>query len=609
MLQSEKNDLIEKLFYSDPANKTNRLAGIKTRAQADYTDYAKEYNAILAEASKKAAGMNFTGIGDDNRYDFIARYKNSRKQDLKQFMGTQLELIKLADQELNTALKSTGSGGVGKTETDAERKARLQKEKEYQEYLEGLRRNAFARELSDLERELEIIQDNYARKKNLGNDYIVYAFQMADKENDIIDLKYAEEMRLAKKNGKSKEDVLNLEKIATNKYYTDKENAYKKHLETLDKIKYDNKNGVTDTGPIADQETYGAGVFVLDPKRMEEAVDAWKKYKDGLDKSGEALKKLKDMLREFYQQTEGEFFSEIGFDKTFQMFLQLDEAGKSTFDKLMEAAKGTKEEFAVAFIAIAESAKEAFNFISNTQQENYDAEYDRLERQKEDALRFAGENAAGRAEIERQYERKRQQIQRREAKAKKDQAVFGIAIDTARAVMAFLAQGNWGMAIAAGILGGIQLAAVSSKEIPNFWTGTDDAPEGVAWTQERGQEIITDKKGKVKDMGDNKGPRLTYLNKGDKVIKNRETLDILSFNRSYANLMDSTGISAPVVQVSSGITKDEYNAGVERLEKVISDKPSFQLIDDERGRRLYREYRGERTQLINDRQNIITRDV
>ena len=248
--------------------------------------------------------------------------------------------------------------------------------------------------------------------------------------------------------------------------------------------------------------------------------------------------------------------------------------------------------------------------MSNASQENFDGEYDRLERQKENALRFAGDSESGRAEIERQYERKRQQIARREAKAKKELALFNIAVDTAQAVVAFLAKGQWQMAIAAGVLGAIQLAVVSSKDIPQYWKGTDSAPEGIAWTQEKGQEIITDKSGKVKDMGDNKGPRLTYLKQGDKVIKNRETLDILSFNRSYANLMDSTGILAPVINIeSSGINSERFDEGISRLEKVIKDKPSFQLIDDERGRRLYREYRGERTQLMNDRQNIISRDV
>ena len=128
-------------------------------------------------------------------------------------------------------------------------------------------------------------------------------------------------------------------------------------------------------------------------------------------------------------------------------------------------------------------------------------------------------------------------------------------------------------------------------------------------SQEKGQEIIADKHGKIKDMGDNKGARLTFLKKGDQVLNNEDTLAQLNFNKNYDRVMSGNGILAPIVQVSNGITKDEYNSGVERLEKAISDKPSFQFIDDERGKRLYRDYKGQRTELINNRQDIKTYDV
>ena len=74
------------------------------------------------------------------------------------------------------------------------------------------------------------------------------------------------------------------------------------------------------------------------------------------------------------------------------------------FDKLNENGLDAKEKFAATFEAITQTAQEAFNFISEASQKNFDAEYARLEEQKEVALMFAGESTAAKEEIERQYE-------------------------------------------------------------------------------------------------------------------------------------------------------------------------------------------------------------
>ena len=137
-------------------------------------------------------------------------------------------------------------------------------------------------------------------------------------------------------------------------------------------------------------------------------------------------------------------------------------------------------------------------------------------------------------------------------------------INTAQAVVSVLAQEPGGLikkGIAAAIVGAMglaQVAVIASTPIPEFWTGTDNAPEGLALTQERGAEVITDKNNNVKTWGHNKGASLTYLNKGDKVYKSQEDYfkeQDEGFNNELNSILANNRIS-PII-VNNGVTKEE----------------------------------------------------
>lgn len=72
------------------------------------------------------------------------------------------------------------------------------------------------------------------------------------------------------------------------------------------------------------------------------------------------------------------------------------------------------------------------------------------------------------------------------------------------------------------ILGGIQAATVIALSIPKFKTGTNNAPEGWAIVDEVTPEVHTDKKGRVKSYGSEKGPNLRFLEQGDIIHKSRK---------------------------------------------------------------------------------------
>ena len=181
--------------------------------------------------------------------------------------------------------------------------------------------------------------------------------------------------------------------------------------------------------------------------------------------SQEEIDKLKEMsegVKNYLSSFSSEFMSNSGFSETFSL--------------LNNEIEGFGENFAVTFNAIAESAQEAFNFISNASQANFENEYARLESQKETALLFAGDSASARTKIEEDAEKKKKEIANRENKAKQKQALFNIAIDTAQGIVSALASTppNIPLSIAIGAIGAIQLGLVASQKVPQYFDGTDN---------------------------------------------------------------------------------------------------------------------------------------
>lgn len=268
------------------------------------------------------------------------------------------------------------------------------------------------------------------------------------------------------------------------------------------------------------------------------------------------LEEYKKLLEDTYKGFIDDFGSNSGFGKLLDIF-------GGGLDKFKGDAVATA-------LAVSEAFQEAFNTISESSQANFDAEYNRLSMQKEIALQFAGESATAKEEIDRQYEERRKSIARREAEAAKRLAIFNIAINTAQAIVGALATlpspAAVPTSIAVGIIGAAQIALVASQQIPQFWKGTDNAPEGLAWTQEKGAEVITDKKGNVKTLGNNKGAQLTYLEQGDKVYKSRQ--DYINKTLVNAGIQPMRG-AMENFERNNSLTTTDFNAGISKLAKTM----------------------------------------
>ena len=297
-----------------------------------------------------------------------------------------------------------------------------------------------------------------------------------------------------------------------------------------------------------DYQNYASKIIAIDKQITDEQLKQQNKRNENLIKNQEYLKTFID-----------DFASSSGFSKIFDLI--------DRFDQLKENGVATA-------LAISEAFQEAFNTIASSSQANFDAEYSRLEMQKNTAIKFAGESTTAKEEIERQAEVKRKEIQRREAEVQKRLAIFNIAINTAQAITATLAKTGFAgipLSVAIGAIGATQIALVQSQEIPQFWKGTDNAPEGLAWTQEKGAEIITDKYGKVKSYGSDKGAQLTYLSKGDKVYTAQKSEEYINKELAKNGIMP---MRQSIVNYSENksLSKDDFNNGISKLAKTFKSQ-------------------------------------
>ena len=95
------------------------------------------------------------------------------------------------------------------------------------------------------------------------------------------------------------------------------------------------------------------------------------------------------------------------------------------------------------------------------------------------------------------------------------------------------------------------------KNIPFFEKGTNYAPEGMAVVDEKGAEIITDRHGNIKELGSNKGARLTHLEQGDKVLTASQTKGILGGLNEKQVRQDNAGNSFDLMLIGSKLDKVE----------------------------------------------------
>lgn len=475
-------------------------------------------------------------------------------------------------------------------EEEKANKGDIKTEKDRLKAIEEANKLEYDLKMSNLERDKEIIADELKNEK----DSLEYKQTLTDlyglKEIQIAQAVYDEKIRLAKGNDA-------LEQIALNEKNTAIENAYAESLAKQQKIKEDYLKSEKDKT----SEWYKNNPpFFMQSDAQKAALDSEnQKIEDWHKENYKARIKI-------FNDFVGEFANNSGFGQSFSFFSELDKNGKTMWEKLIQDAEDGKAELNDIFMGVSTIAQDAMNLADQADEQRFQRRLERLQKEKEVALSFAGDSDAAKKKIEEDYEKRKIVLEQKEFKRKQKMALANIAIDTAQAIMGIWAQvPKFDFGVSAGLmtafvggLGLVQAGMVMSQKPPEYWTGTDNAEAGLAWTNERGPEIVTNKHGHIKDFGDDKGARLTMMEKGDKVF-NAEQTKKLMFNNELNSIMMDNGISgAPQIVVNSGMTKAEMR---EVMMETLGGQPKVVHNVDKNGFHTYIEKNGNITKRAESR--------
>ena len=278
----------------------------------------------------------------------------------------------------------------------------------------------------------------------------------------------------------------------------------------------------------------------LDLEKMGLTADAFDKFKKGGKEAKETVKELNSYLKSFYD----DFGSESGMP--------------TLFKALNNEIEGFGDNWKTTAVAMMEIGQELTNTLMKQSEARFNAEYSRLEQQKDIAIAFAGDSTTAKAEIERQYEEKRKAIQRRQAEAEKRQAMFNIVINTAQAVIATLGQAGFAgipLSLIVGAIGAAQLAMVASQEIPAFAEG------GI---HDGGKMLINDAKGsKYQETVVTPDGKVMQFKGRNKVVDAPKGTQIFTpdqWSKQINNLLLKNNISPLQTNQTNGINKDDLES-------------------------------------------------
>jgi hypothetical protein len=343
-------------------------------------------------------------------------------------------------------------------------------------------------------------------------------------EDKIAKLKLDKERELAKK---VKNDAFEI----TKQEYKDKEEWALIALEQT----YQKENEL-----LVEQKANG---LITEEEFQQKRLELLKKFNDeSLQLQIDQLKKLIEASKAAGQDT-GALEKQLAklqiqqaksvTDAKIDSLDKLSEKEKETFEKSKQYAREAAE-LAIAFAKqvsesrIADIEKKIEENEIEKQLATERIENSTLNEEEKAAQKFAIESKF--AAKEKQLEDQKRKEQQKQAKIDKAIAIFEIGISTAKAIIAAVAASPltgglpWS-AIVAGI-GAVQIAAVASKKIPQFYKGTDSSPEGWAHIGERGTELMVKPDGTAQLTPPT--DTLAYLDKGTKIYNARETKSILS---------------------------------------------------------------------------------
>lgn len=586
---------------NEKSEEKGRLFGFEiTETKGKTTAQLLEGRNKLFEASKKTA---------DEITKLKAKFaKEGFFSEINPFSDTGADIEKLyadlgqykgAIEKINQILHpSSKPKALPVEETEDERKKREEKERKAREKAQKERLDDIYN-MNKSQLELELTKSELI----LNNDIKSYEERLKalDRYNKIkqqlIELAYKHDLDSAKGNSFKEKDAAAKH---SKELLLQTEDYLKKRTDLLKKQYADESMDETIKELEKVQEEINKAKLELEEKSIDNQV---KKFKE-LDKKANK-ERTEEQKRQFeaainsFNTFVGDFANKSGFGESFDLFLKLDEDGKTMFDNLISHAQTSEEKFKVAFQGIATAAQDTLNLIGDMENQRYDNRIARLDKEKEVALRFAGDSASAKEKIEADYEKRRKELELKRFKSQQKMALANIAIDTAQAIMQIWSHSPDPTGISQGLMTGIittiglaQAAMVAAQKPPEYWTGTDNAEAGLAYTQERGPEIILDKNNRIKSFGSDEGAQLTMMSKGDKVKTASETKKIM-FDNELNNIMTNNGIKEAKIEIiNKGLTIEQMDSV---LAKHFSNIQTNHTSFDKNGIRQWSERNGNIT--------------
>jgi len=380
-----------------------------------------------------------------------------------------------------------------------------------------------------------------------------------DKKTETLDAnalnrKLAYSDKIKEQNGKLK--VAELEaSITANKLIAD-DNVKNEEKSTAERQKAFEEY-IDQTKKKIEVEKLLALAKVTDPKEKELIEAQFAALTKALDNIKSPADNARQAMKDFARSFTEDFASSSGFGATLKLF----DGKDSIFSRIQEGSAFTKDSWKADTVQMMEAAQEMYNFITDISQQNFDAEYGRLEKQKEVALTFAGDSESARKKVEEDAEKRRKEIAQREFKAKKQQAIVNVAIDTAQAIIGLWAKPGFPlaipMAIAVGALGAVQMGVIAAQKMPQYFEGTDNHPGGLA--------LINDGKGSnYKETVVTPDGKVRQFSGRDVVIDAPAGTQVFThdqWNNELNTMMREKGISmANSFQSKSGLSYQEMDS-------------------------------------------------
>jgi TP901 family phage tail tape measure protein len=314
-------------------------------------------------------------------------------------------------------------------------------------------------------------------------------------------------------------------------------------------------------------------------RNMSSEVDYFNKSREGgLKKFLKLKKEESELIKKGKEQNDS--LNDADMDRLLQLK-----------DELVEFEKLTRQGIATALRAVSQGVSMLYDNAAIRRQNELVA----IDRWEQERIRLAGDNQEAITAIEEEAEAKRRKIKIEQAKADKREALFQIAIQTA----VNLVRVAWQPWLVAGValLGAAQAAIVAARPLPEFYKGTDNAPEGHAWVGERGRELVKDgKTGKVSVTPDK--PTIAYLTKGSVVIPHEKTERILaSHNPDYNGIV----LGKSVERVQSNQPSIDYDKLIGGFKTAVKDIPLTTTNFDENGVRQFVRKGNARIERLNAR--------